>query len=223
MPGLIPEPAPSRIPWLQGRDMQAQQCRLQCESSWAGSWSKASRVGRASISGCPRSQGGAGRAETSFLQMYFSSEDNRLKNSFFFFWRILKTGYFKFGVVFFFFNFSKVKNWNLCIEYRISEMWVFDHVLKAVTDSFQGAKEKHMIVFSFSSHQILAVNVQILAETCAWIHLFTFQFCLPFVLLSRVALLSSKVIPRVGSEEMFILGTQISSWALHLPRTLLDC
>lgn len=42
-------------------------------------------MGRASISGCPRSQGGAGRTETSFLQMYFSSEDNRLKNSFFFF------------------------------------------------------------------------------------------------------------------------------------------
>lgn len=41
-------------------------------------------MGRASISGCSRSQGGAGRTETSFLQMYFSSEDNRLKNSFFF-------------------------------------------------------------------------------------------------------------------------------------------
>lgn len=38
-------------------------------------------MGRASISGCPRGQGGAGRTETSFLQMDFSSEDNRLKNS----------------------------------------------------------------------------------------------------------------------------------------------
>lgn len=74
-------------------------------------------MGRASISGCPRGRGGAGRTETSFLQMYFSSEDNRLK--------ILKTGYFKFGgfvfLVFVFF-FSKVKNWNLYSEYRMSEM-----------------------------------------------------------------------------------------------------
>lgn len=70
-------------------------------------------MGRASISGCPRGRSGAGRTETSFLQTYFSSEDNRLK--------ILKTGYFKFRVFVFVF-FSKVKNWDLYIEYRMSEM-----------------------------------------------------------------------------------------------------
>lgn len=60
-------------------------------------------MGRASISGCPRSQGGAGRTETSFLQMYFSSEDNRLKNSFFFFLKNSQDRIFQVRSCFFFF------------------------------------------------------------------------------------------------------------------------
>lgn len=49
-----------------------------------------------------------------------------------------------------------------------------------------------------------------------------FSFVCPIVLLSGVGLLSFEVTPRVGSEEMFILGTHKSCWSLHLPRTLLD-
>ena len=58
-------------------------------------------MGRASISVCPRGRGGAGRTETSFLQTYFSSEDDRLK--------ILKIGYFKVGVFLFVFVLVKLK------------------------------------------------------------------------------------------------------------------
>ena len=173
VPGLIPEPAPSRIPWLQGKDMQAHsnadssvkvlglgsEARL---PEWGELVSQAVLEVKVGLAGLKHPS-----CKWTFPQRMIG-------------WRILKTGYFKFRVFFFFLNFSKVKNWNLCIEYRISEMWVFDHDLKAVTDSFQGAKEKHVIVFSFSSHQILAVNARKMCLNSS------FHFSVLFALCSTV-------------------------------------
>ena len=96
VPGLIPEPAPSRIPWLQGKDMQAHsnadssvkvlglgsEARL---PEWGELVSQAVLEVKVGLAGLKHPS-----CKWTFPQRMIG-------------WRILKTGYFKFRVFFFFF------------------------------------------------------------------------------------------------------------------------